>query len=129
AAPVIEPAAHGPVSSQTLLKRGEKHLKAHEYEAAVRHLRAARSLDPDNQAIQLATETAERAIRQQLTAEGVVQEAVPQLALPFEQISRMRVSPKAGFLLTRVNGTYDIAAILKISPMQPLEALLVFREL
>ena len=127
--PPPDPTSGGPMSAESLLKKGLKHLKGHEYEPALRHLRAARNLDPDNQSVQVAVEQGERSIRQQLQKEGVVQEAVPQLALPFEDIARMRVSPKAGFLLTRVNGSYDIAAILKISPMPPLEALLVFRDL
>ncbi|MCP4248738.1 MAG: hypothetical protein GY778_16970, partial [bacterium] len=38
---------------------------------------------------------------------------------------------KAGItdLLTRINGSYDIQTILKISPMPPLDAMLVFRGL
>ncbi len=59
----------------------------------------------------------------------MVLDAVPKLAVRPEDLSRMRVSPKAGFLLSRVNGSYDVASILKISPLTQLEALLVFREL
>ena len=116
-------------SVKALRERGEKHLAAQEYDAAVRYLRAARSLDPDDQSIAQAADHGERAIRTVLQAEGVVLDAIPRLAVRPEEISRVRVSAKAGFLLSRVNGTYDIASILKISPMTQLEALLVFREL
>jgi hypothetical protein len=116
-------------SGKALLERGEKHLAAQEYEAAVRYLRAARSLDPDDQGIAKAADDGEKAIRTVLQGEGVVLDAVPALAVRPEEISRVRVSAKAGFLLSRVNGSYDIASILKISPMTQLEALLVFREL
>jgi hypothetical protein len=127
--PAAAPLDGGQVSGKTLLRRGEKHLAAQELAPALRYLRAARSLDPDNQTIQLAAEQAERAIRQALQAEGVIAEAVPQLVRPLEDVLQERVSAKAGFLLSRVDGQLDIAAILKISPMNPLEGLLVFREL
>ena len=116
-------------SGRALLERGSKHLEAREYEQALRNLRAARSLDPDDRAIAEAVEQGERTIKTIVQGEGVVPEAIPKLAVRPDEISRVRLSPKAGFLLSRVNGSYDIASILKISPMQQLEALLVFREL
>jgi hypothetical protein len=124
-----EPAVSGQASGTSLLRRGERHLAAHELEPALRYLRAARNLEPDNQTIQLAAERGERSIRELLQREGVVPDAVPRLAIPIEEIMHARVSPKAGFLLSRVDGKYDIASILKISPMAQLEALLLFREL
>jgi hypothetical protein len=142
---IVKPRGHAPASPTTtgaivaataaatsgksLLERGEKHLRAQEYEAALRYMRAAKSLDPDDQSIAKAAEQGERTIRALLQGEGVVVDAIPRLAVSPEEISRMRVSPKAGFLLSRINGSYDIASILKITPIAQLEALLVFREL
>jgi uncharacterized protein DUF4388 len=125
--PVVTSAA--PPSGKSLLERGEKHLAAREYEQALRNLRAAKSLDPDDHTIAFATERAESTVRALLQGEGVVLDAVPKLAVRPDEVSRVRVSSKAGFLLSRVNGSYDVASILKISPMTQLEALLVFREL
>jgi len=125
--PVLASAA--PLSGKSLLERGEKHLQAREYEQALRNLRAAKSLDPDDQTIARTVERAESTIRALLQGEGVVLDAVPKLAVRPEDLSRMRVSPKAGFLLSRVNGSYDIASILKISPFGQVEALLCFREM
>jgi hypothetical protein len=119
----------GTPSGKSLLERGEKALAKGDYEQALRNLRAARSLDPDDQAIAQGVEQGERTIRAVLQNEAVVLDAIPRLAVRPEEISRVRVSPKAGFLLSRVNGSYDVASILKISPMTQLEALLIFREL
>ena len=134
AAPAAPPplpvsAAGAPLTGKSLLERGQKHLAAREYEQALRNLRAARSLDPDDQTIARAAEQGEATIRTILQGEGVVLDAVPKLVVRHDEISRMKVSPKAGFLLSRVDGLYDIASILKISPLTQLEALLVFREL
>ena len=119
----------GALSSKNLLERGQKHFAAKEYDQALRHFRAAKSLDPDDKAITASVEQGERGIRSLLQGEGLVPEAVPRLAVRPDEISRVRVSSKAGFLLSRVNGSYDIASIVKISPMGTLEALLIFREL
>ena len=116
-------------SGMGLLQEGQQHLSEGELEAALRHFRAARSLEPDDPTIQLVTEQAERTIRATLEKEGVVPEAVPRLARSLDQVTGVRLSPKAGFLLSRIDGAYDVASILKISPMGPLEGLLVFREL
>ena len=45
------------------------------------------------------------------------------------EIPNLRLSPEEGFVLSRIDGSYDIDSILKISPMPPLDARLVFREL
>jgi len=133
AAPAPPPApmasAGAAATGKSLLERGQKHLAAREYEPALRNLRAARSLDPDDHTIARAAEQGEATIRTFLQGEGVVLDAVPKLVVRPDEIARMKVSSKAGFLLSRVDGHYDIASILKISPMTQLEALLVFREL
>ena len=127
--PLLVSGEGGAPSGKALLARGEKYLAARQYEQALRNLRAAKSLDPDDQAIAQAVEQAETTIRALLQGEGLVLEAVPKLAVLPGDVARMRVSPKAGFLLSRVDGSYDIASILKISPLTQLEALLLFREL
>ena len=129
AAPPLASLTAGAATGKALLARGEKHLQAREYEQALRNLRAAKSLDPDDQTIARTVERAESTIRALLQGEGVVLDAVPKLAVGHGDIARLKVSAKAGFLLSRVDGSYDIAAILKISPLTQLEALLLFREL
>jgi hypothetical protein len=128
AAAPIDPGV-GATSGKALLKRGEKHLAAGEYEQALRHLRAAKSLDPDDQGLVQAVDQGEKAIRAMLQGEGVALDAVPKLTVRPEELSKVRVSPKGGFLLSRINGSYDIASILKITPIPQLDALLFFREL
>lgn len=117
------------VDGRALLKRAQKLLKDGEYRQAMRHLQAARDLEPDNREVAAQIEQAEAIIRRGLEKEGLAGHAVPRLAVTPEQMTKLRVSPKGGFLLSRINGSYDVASILKISPMTPLEALFELREL
>lgn len=118
--------ANGPITGQSLLEAGQKYLQAEEYERALRHLRAARSLEPDNQDAQEALTHAEKVVRVEIEKSGVMLTSIPQLAVSFDQLTGSKLSPQEGFMLTRINGSYDIQSILKITPMPQLDALLVF---
>ena len=71
----------------------------------------------------------EKTIREAIESSGVSLTAVPSLALSLDQLTNAKLSPQEGFMLTRLNGSYDIQSILKITPMPQLEALLVFWKL
>ena len=52
--------------------------------------------------------------------------AIPKLAIALEDLTASKITPQEGFMLTRINGSYDLQSIVKISPMPQMEALLVF---
>jgi hypothetical protein len=60
---------------------------------------------------------------------GIRLEAVPKLTRTMQELTQLQLSPQEGFILTRVNGSYDIRSIVKISPMPQIDALLVFYRL
>jgi hypothetical protein len=117
------------IDSKSLLRSAKRHLDSENFEQALRHLRAALSLEPHSEEVQRVVAEAEEQIRRSLESEGFRSDAVPKLNHSVEELATLDISPQEGFILTRVNGTYDIQTILKISPMPPLEALLVFRRL
>lgn len=117
------------VDSSSLLSSGRRHLEEHDFEQALRHFRAALDLEPQSEKIQQVVRSAEKAIRAQLAGEGILPSAIPRLNRRLEDFATLGITPQEGFILTRVNGTYDIQTILKISPMPSLDALLVFRRL
>ena len=41
----------------------------------------------------------------------------------------MNFTPNEGFLLSRINGTWDIGSLIKISPIREPDALLIFYKL
>jgi hypothetical protein len=120
---------NGPVTGQTLREAGQKLLGQTEFEHALRHLRAARSLDPDDPDIQDALIQAEKVVRVEIEKSGVTLVSIPQLSVALDQLTNSKLSPHEGFMLTRINGSYDIQSILKITPMPQLDALLVFWKL
>lgn len=128
---VVETVA-GPSSApkaEALVGEAMNQLKVEEYESAVRHLRAAASLEPDNRDLRLVIEQKEEAIRKAIADTGVRPECVPVLESSFEEMKSLRFSPGEGFILSRINGKSDIRSMAKISPLSELDALLVFWKL
>lgn len=122
-------AAAGPATGQTLLEAGQKYMEQGEWDLGLRHLRAARSLEPEDPDIQDALTQGEKRIREEIERAGVSLASIPKMMATMEQLTSSKLSPQEGFMLTRINGSYDIQSILKITPMAQLDALMVFWKL
>ncbi len=123
------PATNGPVDFSQLLAAAKHYLDQKEYELALRHLRAARSLEPEKRETDIALREGEKKVREAVEQAGVSLSSVPKLERKMEELQTLKISPQEGFMLTRITGGYDIQAIVKITPMQQLDALLVFWKL
>jgi hypothetical protein len=117
------------IDASTLLETAGRKIETGDFHGALRHLRAARSLDPGGKETQKAIVEAEERMKRVMREEGLSLKAVPQITVSHDEIKNLRLSPEEGFVLSRIDGSYDIESILKISPMPPLEAQLVFRKL
>jgi hypothetical protein len=130
AAPISKDDADaGPTSAQALISEAMVHLKLGVYEAAARHLGAATSLDPHNRELALVVKELESEVMAGLENDGVKYERVPMLETTLDDLRAMSFSPEEGFILSRINGSSDIASIIKISPLSEIDSLLVFWKL
>lgn len=119
----------GPTSAQALISEAMVHLKLGVYEAAARHLGAATSLDPHNRELAMVIKELESEVMAGLENDGVKFEKIPVLETTLDDLRAMSFSPEEGFILSRINGSADIASIVKISPLSELDSLLVFWKL
>jgi hypothetical protein len=117
------------VDVDALLRVAEQHIENREFARAIRHLRAAQNLEPDSKHIKQTVEAAEQRIVVAIRQDGIDMKAVPLLNCDPTSLDSLEISPQQGFILTRVNGTYDIQTILKITPVPPLEAQVLFWKL
>jgi hypothetical protein len=116
-------------SGEALVGRAMVHLKNGDFEAAMRHLRAASSLEPDNRDLRLVIQQKELEIRGEIADAGVLPDCVPVLISDMKQLRTVNFSPEEGFILSRINGRSDIRSIIKISPLSEIGSLLVFWKL
>jgi hypothetical protein len=121
--------AAGALTAEALIEAGRTFMKEGDFDVSLRHLRAAKALEPDNQEAQQVLTQAEKKIREYIEKAGVTLGSIPQVTATMEQLTSSQLSPSEGFMLTRINGTYDIQSILKITPMVQLDALMLFWKL
>jgi uncharacterized protein DUF4388 len=113
----------------SLLGRAQQALKNKEYEKAQRLLKAAENLDPGQARVKSAARGAEAVILADLHNQGVTESRVPRIAKPVSEITQMNFTPNEGFILSRINGQYDIGSLMKISPIREPDAMLIFYKL
>lgn len=113
-------------TAAALVEAGKSFLSQKDLDMGLRYLRAAKVLEPDNPDVQDIVNQAEKKIRELLERAGVTLDSVPQLTSSMEDLTLAKLSPQEGFMLTRINGMYDIQAILKITPMPQLDAMMLF---
>ena len=115
--------------ADSLLAAADDFIGQQRYDLALRHLRAAKSLEPNSVKVQQLVSAAENKIKGAITDCGISLTSIPVLCTNPEDLNSLEISPQEGFVLTRVNGSYDIQTILKITPVPPLEAQVVFWKL
>jgi hypothetical protein len=54
---------------------------------------------------------------------------VPRLTMDMASLTRQNFDPQEGFVLSRVNGMWDVGSILKLCPMNEGDVLLIFARL
>ena len=128
-----KPAVHSEFNEDdeilSLLNGAQTALRHRDYEKTQRLLRAAQNLDPNHPKIRTAIKGAETVILGELRNQGLSDGKVPKVAKPIEEITQMNFTPNEGFILSRINGTWDIGSLIKISPIRETDAMLIFYKL
>lgn len=112
-----------------MLQRAQAALRARDYEKAQRLLKVAENLDPNHPKVRSAVRGAEAAIVSDLRSQGLSDSKVPKVSKSLEAITQMNFTPNEGFMLSRINGHWDIGSLIKISPIREPDALLIFYKL
>jgi hypothetical protein len=114
---------------ESLVQRAQQALRSKEYEKVQRFLRAAENIDPNQARVRSAIKGAEAAILADLHRQGLIDSRVPRVVKPIEEITEMNFTPNEGFMLSRINGQWDIGSLIKISPIREPDAMLIFYKL
>jgi len=128
-APFEEPAVTETDEVASLLNRAQTALKGKDYDKAQRLLKAAENLDPSKSGVRSAIKGAEAVILADLYHQGITESKVPRIAKPISEITEMNFTPNEGFILSRINGQWNLGALMKISPIREAEAMLIFYKL
>jgi hypothetical protein len=114
---------------ESLLSAAQAALKIRDYEKTQRLLRAAQNLDPNHPKVRASIRGAETVILGELRTQGVMDTKVPKVSRSLDEITQMNFSPNEGFILSRINGQWNIGSLIKISPIRETDAMLIFHKL
>ena len=113
---------------EQFLARGKAHLKD-DPQKAYRMFKVASDLDPSDGRAADAIRQAEREIKGAIAKDGITGDRIPEIAIPVSKLTELSFSPHEGFVLSRINGVWDVKSIMKISPIKELEVLMIFQSL
>jgi hypothetical protein len=112
-----------------LLALAYQRLQERRYESALKAYEKVLSLDRLNQHAKKGLLTVSEARERDRARKSVPLDKIPVLKKDLLTLTRERFEPQEGFVLSRINGEWDIQSILKICPMAEDEAILIFARL
>jgi hypothetical protein len=112
-----------------LLGLARQRLKEKRFDAAQKAYEEVLALDRLNQHAKKGLIATLQARHQERAATAMPREGVPELAVDMDTLTREMLDPQEGFVLSRVNGEWDVQSILKLCPMGEDAALLIFARL
>ena len=113
----------------TLLAGGEMRLKEGRFDAAFEAYERVLTLDGLNQTAKKGLLAVTEARQRAKAAKKIPLDKVPVLRLTAMALSHQQFDPQEGFVLSRINGQWDIRSLLKLCPMPEEDVLLIFSRL
>lgn len=114
---------------QDLLAAGNKRLDERRYEEALGAYEEVLAMDRLNQNAKKGLIAVVEARGRERALRKVPLEKVPVLCVNMAELTRQNFDAQEGFVLSRVNGEWDVRSILKLCPMGEEAALLIFSRL
>ncbi len=129
-APAAAGVDHDPIGTiQALLAEGYKRLSEKRYELALEAYERVLTLDRLNQNAKKGLVAAIEARDRERSVKRVPLDKVPRLTMDMASLTRQNFDPQEGFVLSRVNGMWDVGSILKLCPLNESDVLLIFARL
>jgi hypothetical protein len=114
---------------QTLLEGAAMRLKEGRFDMAFEAYERVLMLDGVNQAAKKGLLAVGEARQRAKAAQSVPLDKVPVLRVAAVTLAQQQFDPQEGFVLSRVNGEWDVRSILKLCPLPEEETLLIFGRL
>jgi hypothetical protein len=124
--PPLRPPADSP---QALMDAAKELIKSGDSEGALVILEKARKSAGKNPEMNALIQVAEEHFIDKAYRHYLPPKKIPVLKKPLETLMSQDLSPEEGFLVSRVNGSWDLRSIISISPLREVDALRAFKKL
>ena len=111
--------------AEGMIQKADQALDRGDLEEALSGFRGAKEAEGGG-ALESVVSAGESKVQQALERAGVTLTSVPKLQCGLDELTKLDISPQEGFMLTRVDGSFDIKSILKMSPMPKIDAQMLF---
>jgi hypothetical protein len=126
--PKVAPVEDLPESVTEMIWSAQKKLDS-DPEAALAMVQRALEQQPNNADAQKLLLDAEEKYVKHVYANDFLPQAVPQLLVAPSDLQLQQIDPQEGFVLSRINGSWDIQSILSICPFREADCLRMIRDL
>jgi hypothetical protein len=133
AAPPAPPAAPPPGATDegvaSLVRQAKRLADDGEFDAALTLLHEALSSDSTSSDARGLQPRIENAFIEQTYRLELPPEAIPELSRPLEELTATNLQPEEFYLVSRIDGLWDLKSIIDIAPMREVDALRVLKRL
>jgi uncharacterized protein DUF4388 len=116
-------------SPEALMDAAKELIKSGDSEGALVILEKARRTAGKNPEMNALIQVAEEHFIDKAYRHYLPPKKIPVLKKPLESLMNQDLSPEEGFLVSRVNGSWDLRSIISISPLREVDALRAFKKL
>ncbi|HKY33229.1 MAG TPA: DUF4388 domain-containing protein [Candidatus Polarisedimenticolia bacterium] len=117
------------VSPHALVARARERLARGDHDQALDLLHEALAVSPRDLEIKKLYDEAAEAFREDAYAHHLPPAKIPRLASALKDLTAEKLTPQEMFLISRMNGTWDLKSIIDISPIGEVEALRLMKKL
>jgi len=117
------------VRIQRGLAAASKAMEDSDFDTALQNYESVLKLDPLNQHAKKGLVVSIEARGRTRSLRLVPRNKIPRLMVSLADLTKEKFDPREGFVLSRLNGEWDVQSILKICPMPEDEAMLIFSRL
>jgi len=124
-----EPPATPSLSVAELLALARAEMQDGSFENALAKIHSALQEEPDNTEAQRLCQEAEDLSIRKIYQDGLPPRAVPRLLKTMAQLEGEVLDPQEAFLLSRINGEWDIGAIISVCPFREADSLRMIKRM
>jgi hypothetical protein len=111
---------------QLRLALAQQRLEQKRYDLALKAYEEVLALDRLNQHAKKGLLAAAEARQRERSRKRVPLDRVPCLLMDFVSLTKQKLDPQEGFVISRINGEWDVGSILKVCPIPEPDALMIF---
>lgn len=114
---------------QTYIREGATCFNATKYAEALAAFEKALQIDPLHKYARLFAEKLKDIKENPQPVEQIPLDSIPVLRVSINELTGMTLDAEEGFVLSRINGDWDVGAIIKLCPMSKQQVLIIVRRL